>query len=170
MGITKLEANFRIVTPLFMGGADPTIPELRVPGIKGALRFWWRALAYGNNSGNLKEIKELEGQIFGSTKHGQSRALMEISQGKLEANGNQFFRGCQGLMYLGYGPIVKGVLVRKYIEPPIDAALCIFIKTIKNNAFSDFEVVDQISAALMAMGLFGGLGSRSRRVLDHLIF
>ena len=160
MGMTKLEADFRIVTPLFMGGAYPEIPELRVPGIKGALRFWWRALAYGRD---LKKIKEEEGQIFGSTKHGQSRAIMEISQEKLEPNADQFFRGRQGLMYLGYGPIKKGELDRKYLKPPINATLHIYIKTNGNNALGDSEVANQISSALKAMGLFGGLGSRSRR-------
>jgi len=166
MGMTKLEAKFRIVTPLFMGGAKPEIPELRVPGIKGALRFWWRAMAYRGLSGDLKTIRELEGQIFGSTKHGQSRAIMEISQEKLEPNGDQFFRGRPGLMYLGYGPIEKGELGREYLKPPIDATLRIYIRTNcnnGNNALGDSEVVNQISSALKAMGLFGGLGSRSRR-------
>lgn len=30
MHMTKLEADFRIVTPLFMSGADPQSAELRV--------------------------------------------------------------------------------------------------------------------------------------------
>lgn len=163
MDVTKLEADFRIVTPLFMGGADPTIPELRVPGIKGALRFWWRALAFGRWGGDLKAIKDEEGQIFGSTKHGQSRVMMEISQEKLVPNEDPFFRRRPGLMYLGYGPIEKGELVRKYLKPPIDATLHIYIRTSSNNASGDSEVADQIYNALKAMGLFGGLGSRSRR-------
>lgn len=164
--MTELEAEFRIVTPLFMGGANPKIPELRVPGIKGALRFWWRAMAYCNCNGDLKKIRELEGQIFGSTKHGQSRAIMEVSQEKLEPNGDQFFRERQGLTYLGYGPIEKSELGRKYLKHPIDATLHIHIRAKDENDDSelgDSEVANQISSALKAMGLFGGLGSRSRR-------
>jgi CRISPR/Cas system CMR-associated protein Cmr1 (group 7 of RAMP superfamily) len=38
MGMTKLTAEFEIVTPLFMGGANPQSSELRVPSIKGVLR------------------------------------------------------------------------------------------------------------------------------------
>ncbi len=44
----KLEATFRIVTPMFIGGADQTPSDgIRPPSVKGALRFWWRALNWG---------------------------------------------------------------------------------------------------------------------------
>lgn len=38
--------NCQFITPAFIGGADTEfgIPELRPPSIKGALRFWWRAM------------------------------------------------------------------------------------------------------------------------------
>lgn len=38
-----LTATYRIVTPLFLGGANPNDhAKLREPSIKAALRFWWR--------------------------------------------------------------------------------------------------------------------------------
>jgi CRISPR-associated protein Cmr1 len=54
------------VTPMFMAGADGVTPELRAPSIKGALRFWWRAM-----NGHLPEekLREYEGAIFGNTSH-----------------------------------------------------------------------------------------------------
>jgi CRISPR-associated protein Cmr1 len=158
-----IDADFKIVTPLFMGGADPKEPALRAPGIKGALRFWWRAAALGRHDGNLEAIKEEEGKIFGSTKHGQSRVIMEVSQKDLGPVEDQFFKGYQNLMYLGYGPIEKGKLTRNYLKPPINAKLHINIRPGGNNELPDSEVADQLSSALIAMGLFGGLGSRSRR-------
>ncbi|HPU57120.1 MAG TPA: type III-B CRISPR module RAMP protein Cmr1, partial [Verrucomicrobiota bacterium] len=43
-----LTATYRIVTPMFLGGANPeSQAELRISSIKGALRFWWRALMWG---------------------------------------------------------------------------------------------------------------------------
>jgi len=42
----EIKATYKIVTPMFLGGADHE-EEIRVPSIKGALRFWWRALAWG---------------------------------------------------------------------------------------------------------------------------
>ncbi len=34
----------KVITPMFLAGADGQTPELRAPSIKGAMRFWWRAL------------------------------------------------------------------------------------------------------------------------------
>ena len=43
-----IEATYRINTPMFIAGAEQDKEaELRLPSFKGALRFWWRALAYG---------------------------------------------------------------------------------------------------------------------------
>ncbi len=50
------------ITPMFLSGADGTTPELRAPSIKGALRFWWRAM---NGHLSLSELKKQEGEIFG---------------------------------------------------------------------------------------------------------
>lgn len=43
-----MRANFtlKVLTPMFMGGADPEgAPELRAASIRGAMRFWFRAIA-----------------------------------------------------------------------------------------------------------------------------
>jgi CRISPR-associated protein Cmr1 len=57
------------VTPLFIAGADPRgAPELRVPSVRGALRFWLRALAggcYGTDDAGLQEVRKLEAKVFG---------------------------------------------------------------------------------------------------------
>jgi CRISPR-associated protein Cmr1 len=37
------EFEVEVVTPMFLGGANNLEAELRVPSIKGMLRFWWRA-------------------------------------------------------------------------------------------------------------------------------
>ena len=49
-----IEATFKVVTPMFMSGADQSQAELRTASIKGALRFWWRALAWER----LKKFKK----------------------------------------------------------------------------------------------------------------
>ncbi|MBC2695944.1 MAG: type III-B CRISPR module RAMP protein Cmr1 [Desulfobacteraceae bacterium] len=59
-----MEFDLEIVTPMFLGGANTTDAELRVPSIKGMLRFWWRATC-GIES--IKEMKKEETKIFGST-------------------------------------------------------------------------------------------------------
>jgi CRISPR-associated protein Cmr1 len=49
---------------MFLNGADGVIPELRAPSIKGALRFWWRAL-HGHLS--IEQLKKAETDIFGGS-------------------------------------------------------------------------------------------------------
>ncbi|MHB1665659.1 MAG: type III-B CRISPR module RAMP protein Cmr1 [bacterium] len=53
-----------VVTPMFLGAADPKETELRAASIKGMLRFWWRATC---GIDKLKEMKTKENDIFGST-------------------------------------------------------------------------------------------------------
>lgn len=156
-----IEADFRVVTPLFMGGADPAIPELRVPGIKGVLRFWWRALAYGRWCGDLKAIKDEEGQIFGSTKQGQSRVIIELNE-RPKPEMDSLKGLSPGLRYLSYGLTDQK---RNYLKTPIDATIRITIrpKGKDKDSLDDMKIVEDIACALRTMGLFGGLGSRTRR-------
>lgn len=68
----SVEFDLEIVTPMFLGGANTTDAELRVPSIKGMLRFWWRATC-GIES--LEEMKKEEAKIFGSTEQKASFSM-----------------------------------------------------------------------------------------------
>ncbi|PSJ75862.1 type III-B CRISPR module RAMP protein Cmr1 [Sphingobacteriales bacterium UPWRP_1] len=61
------------ITPMFLSGADGTTPELRAPSIKGALRFWWRAM---NGHLSLGELKKQEGEIFGDNNNRSKFTLL----------------------------------------------------------------------------------------------
>ena len=39
-----MQFRLQVVTPLFLSGADQAKAELRPPTIRGALRFWFRAM------------------------------------------------------------------------------------------------------------------------------
>ena len=42
----KTTFKLKVLTPMFMGGADPEgAPELRPASIRGAMRFWFRVIA-----------------------------------------------------------------------------------------------------------------------------
>lgn len=51
-----------VVTPMFLAGADGSSPELRPPSIKGAMRFWWRAM---NGDTDIDQLRKEEAKIFG---------------------------------------------------------------------------------------------------------
>ncbi len=92
--MTHIIAHYRAVTPLFLGGAENTAEaELRPASIKGALRFWWRALQWGTVD-TVAALKEKESNLFGSSevreekgpagktlyKGGQARFLLTITE------------------------------------------------------------------------------------------
>ena len=62
-----------VITPMFLAGADGVTPELRPASIKGALRFWWRAL---NGHLGLDEMRRIEGNVFGSTSQRSALIIM----------------------------------------------------------------------------------------------
>jgi len=78
-GLEWGEFELEIITPLFLAGADTNKPELRATAIKGALRFWWRAL---HPNLPLAKLKEDESKIFGDAgdKTGKSRIKIMISR------------------------------------------------------------------------------------------
>lgn len=65
-----------VITPMFLAGADGSTPELRPPSIKGALRFWWRAL---NGHLELHELKKREDEIFGGPS-GRSKVSLRVRE------------------------------------------------------------------------------------------
>lgn len=172
----ELEAKFRVVTPLFMSGSDKSKAELRVPSIKGVLRFWWRALAL-ERLGSVTEVREDESRIFGSAGNDVGQAKVHLRL-KLPENAGQYKDPIlkyadgepvgPGARYLGYGVVEavasrkkntkEGQILRSCLKYPFNGALNLLFK----NGTSDGDV-ENVASALIAMGLFGGLGSRSRK-------
>jgi CRISPR-associated protein Cmr1 len=169
-----LLADFEIVTPLFMGGADPAHgAELRIAGIKGALRFWWRALhaklpledlharechafgSAGNASGRSKD--EGQSKVVMHLRHsGDARLVPALKNSPLSDLIVPAERtALPGAAYFGYGCMsFNGTLQRPCFRPGGRFSLGI---RCDDDSFSD------IRDALRALGLFGGLGSCSRR-------
>ena len=73
----------KVITPMFLAGADGQTPELRAPSIKGAMRFWWRALnghlvVKKDGRWDYSELKRQEGEIFGGTGEKASRSSFSL--------------------------------------------------------------------------------------------
>ena len=79
----------KVITPMFLAGADGQTPELRAPSIKGAMRFWWRAM-HGHlpiedvkdqkdkKKIVIKGLKNLETEIFGGGGDNARRSSFSI--------------------------------------------------------------------------------------------
>ncbi len=181
MSTTNLTATFRVVTPMFLGGAEPTKEaELRVSSIKGALRFWWRALQWGKVM-DVAELRRKEACLFGSSDVGQSKFIMRIEMptssvllrpgellertGTKAASQRNAIVG-EGARYLGYGLMeafdgrnsVGGRLTRSCFAAPLEFKLHVTLK-----ATDDDTQQAEVLSALKLLGLCGGVGSRARR-------
>src|SRR5690606_38364080 len=73
LNLDRKTFHFRIETPLFLSGFHTQNVELRVPSIKGVLRYWYRA---------IQPDLTWDKSIFGSTKS-QSQIQLHISKQRL---------------------------------------------------------------------------------------
>ena len=63
----QLQLTCEVVTPLFCPGADQLRPEIRPPSGRGAMRFWYRALAGRLVRDDVNKLQQIESRIFGTT-------------------------------------------------------------------------------------------------------
>lgn len=169
-----------VITPMFLAGADGITPELRPASIKGALRFWWRAMNghLVEKDGDLTLLKTREAEIFGGSGEGQGRSkiLIRVKHNELNTSSEEFkhnFFTYDGnrrrqagkafptnpMYYLGFGVSSwikekKSIaFVRSYILPKTK-----FEVTIKGRP----QYIQEAIVAFKALEQFGGLGAKSR--------
>ncbi len=170
-----LTAQFNITTPMFLGGADQKIPEtIRPPSIKGALRFWWRALnwarirtLHSSDKAALQQLHKEEGELFGGAHiHGrddqgkevvqaqQSRVALRISRQEQQQAEFTLSPGLQYLLGMGLYNFREGML-REAIRGSFTLDLH-FAPTLSDDQRR------QVEEAVLCFGLLGALGSRAR--------
>lgn len=140
-GMESQEFEVEIVTPLFLGGADPNKAELRAPSIKGSLRFWWRAF---NPHFSLRDLKKNEAEIFGDA--GDSNNSFGKSRVRINLVKDLRFENMR------YNPVPHKQVKFKFpcFSPGNKFALKVYGDENIFNLFKLFSIV-------------GGLGKRSRR-------
>lgn len=156
-------ATYQIVTPLFMGGADSSVNEIRPPAFKSAVRFWWRALNWCKYL-DLKTLHKEECRLFGGDSNHAGQGLFLLSIQHPDFNATKKASSLTGLNYFTYG--INGASKsedRCYIEKDNKFDIEFFCKP--NTKQEDIE---QLKDALLALGLFGGLGAKSRRGFGSL--
>lgn len=183
--MSPLVVELETVTPLFLGGADPKNgpPELRVPSIRGALRYWLRALLGGAmEDSDLTLLKTAEDAVFGSTEAGASAIILGVQHNDLRVQTYRKRRAHrdqqghykpEGMDYLfwslgeigseEHGNWQPG---RQYVEP----GTRVLLKMKPRLGIEDAEDrLRQAGAALWLLVQLGGLGARSRRGAGSLI-
>jgi CRISPR-associated protein Cmr1 len=177
--MNTLETPFRIVTPMFLGGADQAASDIRPSSIKGALRFWWRALNWGqclkkspNEEMALRLLHSEEVRLFGAAANdqggGQGVFLMSVAQEKTPTVDQPFRPLMPGQLYLrgmmGLGTFKEG---GKCLRNALEKGGTFTLKLIFHPKASP-EDVQQVKDAIKAFELLGALGSRARHGLGSL--
>jgi len=146
------------ITPMFLAGADGQTPELRAPSIKGALRFWWRAMNghlgledKKDRDGKIiqKGLKTIEGEIFGNTSS-RSKVIMRVQVQKIYKERTSSLPHKQ--RSFEKEAFSKGTIFTVYLS--------------LTKAISCKEVVFNLrtlAALFILVSVLGGLGNRSRR-------
>lgn len=171
----KLELPLRIVTPVLGGAAVPrTIDEVdivRVPSVRGQLRFWWRAL-HAHLHPDPGDLYRAESALFGrAADEGGGRSAVEVrvrvdARGQVDDSKIQLFDSKKD------GPATPGAyaLFPARAEaggtPTAPRRLPGTRFTLELLAPTDRleELIDVVRAWI----LFGGYGSRTRRGLGSL--
>lgn len=141
--------ELEVITPMFLGGADPKDAELRVPPIKGMLRFWWRALHPDLTNNNYDNLRKGESGLFGDAGdiYGKSRVKIQFSD----------------IYDLPHGKSIP--------LPHSDAKKFLFEGF---NPASKFKIIvtgpENIHKLFEFSLIVGGLGKRNRRGFGSLLF
>jgi CRISPR-associated protein Cmr1 len=184
MTCEHIEITYNVVTPLFCGGAGGDTAEVRVPSIKGVLRWWWRALAWprypGTEAERLRAIHRDEAALFGSAEGGKSKVILRllpsaatacVAKGEVLTTAGG--RVGDGARYLGYGvmeafdnakkQIKAGQLTRPCLAAPLEIKLALRVHHLEPSQRA------ALLGAVQAMGLLGGLGAKSRKGYGSLV-
>lgn len=182
-----------LVSPAFLGGAshdckDDT--ELRVPSLRGVLRWWWCTLYRGVLEND--QLQKLQDIVWGSTEKASLIRLKVVSTNsvcKLFNYKDRFdlsadFAGDHnidpkrsGLLYMAYGMDEKlrgEIKQRFYIEPGANWVLDIKLRNrqksydILGKQIDANDVIEQCFLALSLLSNFGGIGSKSRKGFGSL--
>ncbi len=180
--MAKLDFKIRLITPAFIGGGDdvpvtgvhtskgeqtyhrkidPKSDGLRIPSLKGVLRFWYRSL-YGGIP--IASLKENEDRVWGDAGNYQGMRIIPVNIDNFRVKSISYNAGEAGA-YLGYGPINYNRVLHNanshnpnmYRDAICEGSVFTF------RGIGTQEQIEALKESLQMLHYFGGLGSRSRR-------
>lgn len=159
-----------VITPLVIAGADNRNPDLkaeglRPPSLRGAMRFWFRAMMGGIVGGtkSYNPLRNLEMRLFGTTNQASTFWIRTYF-----INTPQINTAC--LRMNDPTPIQRGQrslrAERQAFIPPAQSKPQFEVEL----HFYQESAVPLVLGALWLMAMLGGLGSRVRRGFGSLAF
>jgi len=182
----KLDFSLQVISPAFVAGAmekqaetnlrdrEGNTPKhrligdegLRVPSLRGILRFWFRAKEDGSNP---QAVFQKEVAIFGDTQSGQGIRMIPTGKSSWQpaqiGTTEEFVSTGGAQAYLGYGPL-NYVSREQEVSSHNKSAFRDAIpegQVFHFRAIGSTQQLDELRKCLLLLHLFGGIGSRSRR-------
>jgi len=169
--VQRLAFRLQVVTPLFLSGADQQVAELRPPSIRGALRFWFRAMMGGVVGGDVQKVRQLEASTWGTT-DAASQLRIRVCDQKLQTfdptSMKDYEKQRKGLIYLSFPYLEYEKELksqrwnRPYIKPKSSFTVTIRLP-------SDDALRAVVEGTVWLMAHFGGLGGRTRRGFGSVV-
>ncbi len=186
-----LSATYEIVTPMFIGDARQEAQTVQPASVKGALRFWWRALNWGrvldktkgDEKAALKLLHSEEGDLFGKAAEqvgkeqigGQGGFLLRVIKTKSLQKKSEYDLNQDTTYKLGKGSWQSYLLGLGLMEWDKSKGENLYTRgAITSGTFTvelfcrNVKIAQDIKPALLAWGLLGGLGSRNRKGLGSV--
>lgn len=185
----ELAPELEVLSPLLLGGAGGQTAEPRAPSLRGALRFWYRAidpmfrhLAQRHESESRPGRPSWEDRLFGGTVAGSGQSLLRVMVGpetrppikswnrsvsirSFDKPGGKFPRN--GLGYLTYPLQFRENADREFFQPGSRLSFRIVWPARDAEEWGP-RIHRAALATVWLLGAFGGLGMRSRRGLGSI--
>ena len=161
---TRFNTKFRITTFRMCGGVEPGLPDpvtpIRVPALRGQLRFWWRAV-FASRFPDAAALKTAEDRLWGCTEAASAlrfyvHSCIELRELTRPASRPGDRRTIPEEPSFALFPAQQDPKkIGKLSNPGTEFELEV--------AFKNEDAKNQVIPALFATANFGGYGARSRR-------
>lgn len=152
--------SIKLITPMYGGGVVAGVNEqdrpVRVPSVRGNLRFWWRATR-GTAFPSLEELKRREAEIWGSTERA-SPTWVEVDCAPYDQSRN--YHENYGFDDR-YGPQTYALFPAANRENRHNLVKEGLSFTLRLHYRKEYET--DVQCAVWAWVNFGGLGARTRK-------
>jgi CRISPR-associated protein Cmr1 len=168
--VGALHVHLKSLTPILGGAVTPrqvdTVDIIRVPTIRGHLRFWWRAL-YAHQCSSGQELAQRERALWGGmgaegAKRSQVELRVVVDGASKQEDSSDIRSSSEGAYALWPARATKG----KKVEPPAPRVRPGV--RFQLHLHAPAERLSEVENALRAWILWGGYGGRTRRGLGSL--
>jgi CRISPR type III-B/RAMP module RAMP protein Cmr1 len=160
----KAVVGAETLTPLIVAGTDVRDSDvvregLRVPELRGQMRYFFRALL-GSAAGSIDELRRIEGRVFGDTKQRSSFSVVSAQTAQCAADVAFLRMNDRGSLSTSGG--VVDAPKRNAIPPQT-----VFTLTLMAAREPQLEMG---LLSLWLVGTLGGVGARTRRGFGSIAF